>query len=130
MRQYGNGWRADCPVGHSSRGTLAIRVGDDGRVLMRCHACIDVHPVLDALGMELADLFPARMEASAWSPRERREAVTMADWRAALSVLGTEATVIEVAAAAIGRGDMLDDGDIERVHLAAQRIHGAREVLA
>lgn len=57
-------WLASCPTanhrhGDRSRG-LSVREGDDGRVLVHCHAGCPVHEVVDALGMELADLFPAR----------------------------------------------------------------------
>lgn len=57
-------WLASCPTanhrhGDRSRG-LSIREGDDGRVLVHCHAGCPVDEVVAALGLELSDLFPQR----------------------------------------------------------------------
>lgn len=65
VRATGPGtWAASCPTsahrhGDRSRG-LSIREADDGRVLLHCFAGCSVHEVVGAMGMELADLFPAR----------------------------------------------------------------------
>jgi hypothetical protein len=56
---------------------------------------------------------------------ERREA----DWAAALGVLGSEATVCEVALTSLERGEQFSADDIARTRLAIARIHAAREVL-
>lgn len=131
VRKFGAGWRADCPVGHTSRGALSIAVADPGHVILHCFACGEIGPVLAALNLQVADLFPRRDIANL-PPIERariRELAGLAQWRAALGVLATEATVVEVAAEMIGRGDPLAPVDIDRVHAASQRIHGAREVL-
>lgn len=130
VRQYGTGWRADCPTGHRSRGTLAVGVGDDGRVLLHCHAGCDAADVLAAVGLTLADLYPDRpRDLSPMGRRAARDAMRSAHWSAALGVLSAEATVIEVAAVMIERGEPLSPDDVARVHVAAQRIHGCREVL-
>jgi hypothetical protein len=39
---------------------LSVREGDDGRVLIHCHAGCPVDEVVAALGLELHDLFPTR----------------------------------------------------------------------
>jgi hypothetical protein len=57
-------WLASCPTsahqhGDRSRG-LAIREGDDGRVLIHCFAGCAVDAVIAALGLELHDLFQQR----------------------------------------------------------------------
>lgn len=131
VRQYGSGYRADCPTGHRSRGTLAIGVGDDDRVLLHCHAGCHAADVLGSLGLTLADLHPDRpRDLSPMGRRKAREAVRAAHWAAALGVLATEATVIEVAATMIERGERLSGDDTARVRVAASRIHGCREVLA
>ncbi len=51
--------RAQC-AGHDSTGyTLSIRQADDGAVLIHCFAGCDSRDVLDALGLEPRQLFPA-----------------------------------------------------------------------
>lgn len=131
VRGHGIGWRADCPNGHrKARGSLAITEADDGRVLLTCFACHDTHGILAAVGLELADLFPERIRDP--SPEARRAACAAFKrnaWSAALGVLGREATVVEIAAHDLAAGNPLNPPDHDRLLLACERIHGAREVL-
>ena len=53
-------WMAKCP-GHDDRqASLSVREGDDGRVLVNCHANCTTENVVTALGMSMSDLFPPR----------------------------------------------------------------------
>jgi hypothetical protein len=56
-RRSGNGWSARCPAHDDRRASLSISTGDDGTVLMRCHAGCSVTAICDAVGIELRDLF-------------------------------------------------------------------------
>lgn len=127
-----NAWRADCPNGHQhARGSLAVTVGDDGRVLLYCFACNDVQGILGAVGLELADLFPERIKDPSPEARQRaREAFKRNAWAAALRVLSREATVVLAAAGMLRQGRALTAEDDARLTLAMQRIDGARELLA
>jgi hypothetical protein len=131
VRQYGNGWRADCPNGHSkSRGSLSITEADDGRVMLHCFACHDTLGILHALGLEMADLFPERIKDP--SPEARKaaaEAFRRNAWGAALGVLAREATVVQIAADDMHAGKTLVAHDVARVGLAARRIAQTGEVL-
>jgi hypothetical protein len=58
--------RADCPVrGHRSSLTVAVRVLEEGIVVVKDHAGCSTRDVLAASGLQWADLFPAR------TPEER-----------------------------------------------------------
>lgn len=132
VRQHGNGWRANCPnpVHSSVKGSLAITETGDGTVLLKCFACHDVSGILAAIGLELADLFPERIRDPSPEARQRaQQAFKASGWKAALGVLAHEATVVEVAAATIEAADVLTAAGSERLHLAIDRIHRAREVL-
>lgn len=48
---------AQCPAHEDSQASLSVKRGDDGRVLLNCHAGCDTAAVVDALGLTLADLF-------------------------------------------------------------------------
>ena len=48
VKQHGNAYQARCPAHDDRRASLAIRSGDDGRVLLHCHAGCDTRAVLDA----------------------------------------------------------------------------------
>jgi hypothetical protein len=52
-------WESRCPVHDGDRANLSIAKGDDGRVLLHCHAhdCA-AEAIVQALGLTLADLFP------------------------------------------------------------------------
>ena len=126
----GSGWRADCPCGHRSKGTLSITASERGNVLLHCFAGCEPHDILACFGLEVADLFPERIADS--SPEARRtaqEAFRRNGWAAALGVLLREATVVLCAVAFAKRGEMLTDEDQERLDLAAEHIASAREVL-
>lgn len=124
-------WRADCPNGHQhARGSLAVSVADDGRVLLTCFACHDTPAILAALGLELADLYPERIRDPSPEARQRaREAFKRDGWRAALGVLGRESTCVLVAAGMLAHDEPLSADDHERLALAVERIGDAREVL-
>lgn len=131
VRRCGRGHRADCPRGHSSRGTLAIHEGASGAVLMCCHAGCTPGEVLGAVGLSVTDLFPVRLPPA--SPEARREAMRAAreaGWAAALPALELEAAVVEAAARRMLRDDRLTWSDLQRLARAAERIADARARLA
>jgi hypothetical protein len=57
-RRSGGQYIARCPVHADRHPSLAIRETPDGVVLIHCHAGCAIQDVLDALDLELADLFP------------------------------------------------------------------------
>ena len=126
----GDGWRARCPAHYGKSASLAIGIGDKGSVLVHCFAGCAVHDVLAAMGMKLADLFPERIkDASPEARRASREAFKRSGWAAALGVLARESTVVEVATRDLAAGKALSCADHERLLVACDRIHGAREML-
>lgn len=67
-KKSGSGWSARCPAHDDRHASLSVSTGDDGRVLLRCHAGCDTAAIVAALGLGLADLFPAKPDA----PRAKR----------------------------------------------------------
>jgi hypothetical protein len=85
---------------------------------------------MQALGLGLPDLFPERIrDTSAEGRREARQAFKQAGWQAALAVLAVEATVVALAADDLLQGRHLGPDEVDRVHLAAERIGQCEEVL-
>lgn len=64
------GWVACCPAHHDRHPSLSIGVGKEGRVLLKCHAGCTADSIVAAIGLSLADLFPA----SASPPKKRAHA--------------------------------------------------------
>ncbi|SRR5579875_271314 len=104
-------WRADCPNGHTkARGSLAVTESADGTVLLHCFACSDVHGILSAVGLEVADLFPERIKDTSPEARQRaREALKRTAWAAALRVLSRETCVVNAAAGWLRQRKTLED---------------------
>jgi len=59
VRKVGNGWSAKCPAHDDQHASLSISEGDDGRVLLRCHAECDLEEICKAIGLGLSALFPS-----------------------------------------------------------------------
>jgi len=57
-QRAGSGWRAQCPAHDDRRGSLSISPGDNGGVVLHCHAGCDPGAVVAALGLRLSDLMP------------------------------------------------------------------------
>ena len=57
-KRSGNGWSARCPAHDDGSPSLSISEGDDGRILLHCHAGCAVEAIVEALGLRLTDLMP------------------------------------------------------------------------
>jgi 5S rRNA maturation endonuclease (ribonuclease M5) len=73
-----DGWRARCPGHDDAKPSLSVATADDGRILLRCFAGCDVERIVDALGLELRDLFAASGEHGAGAAGTPRGAVVPA----------------------------------------------------
>jgi hypothetical protein len=60
VRQTGAGYSAHCPAHDDRSASLSVTDGDDGRVLLHCHAGCAVEAIVAAMGLEVRDLFPPR----------------------------------------------------------------------
>jgi len=52
------GWQALCPAHSDTSPSLSIGTGDDGRILLKCHAGCSAEDVCRSVGLKLSDLFP------------------------------------------------------------------------
>lgn len=57
IKKDGKGWMALCPAHEDHTPSLSIGVGDNGKLLLHCHAGCTVAMICHALGMEERDLF-------------------------------------------------------------------------
>ena len=130
VQKTGNGWRADCPNGHKSRGSLSVTQADDGRVLLHCFSGCATSDVLGALGLSMADVMPERLrDESPQGRRTARERFRLASVTAAAGVLEREARIVLLAGCDLLRGQALPPDDAQRLSEAVERIEAVREVL-
>jgi putative DNA primase/helicase len=59
-RRNGKEWIAKCPAHDDSTPSLGITEGDNGGVLLCCHAGCSTESVCAAMGIKLSDLFPEK----------------------------------------------------------------------
>jgi len=57
VEQVPGGWKALCPAHGDTDQSLAIKEGDDGRILLQCHAKCETLDVLGAMGLGFEDLY-------------------------------------------------------------------------
>ena len=67
----GKQYTARCPAHDDHNASLSIGQGDDGKILLHCHAGCDVEKILSALGLKKADLFNKPDAAQDFGPVAR-----------------------------------------------------------
>jgi len=122
-------WLASCPTprhehGDRSRG-LSIREGDDGRVLIHCHAGCPVDEVVGAIGLQLQDMFPQReITYPHHSPRHGligRPRIQRIPWGDLFEALEHQLLVCSLAFSDLARGKAFTPEDAEVIaRLAGQ----------
>jgi Winged helix-turn-helix DNA-binding len=60
VHQNGQGWIARCPAHDDHEPSLKVDIGDDGRVMLHCHAGCETQAVVEAIGLTMRDLFVRR----------------------------------------------------------------------
>lgn len=83
-RKNGTGWKGLCPAHADRNPSLSIRGGDNGGIVLHCHAGCEQAAVVAALGIGMADLFPPRSESGS---RNGRRIVATYDYRDASGAL-------------------------------------------
>lgn len=109
VRTHGKGrWVACCPAHADRSPSLSIAEGDDGRVLCHCFAGCSVHDVVAAVGMNLADLMPDRVDDQ---PKRRMRFMGTQ----VMESLALQSMIVAVAASDMGKGKQLTAEDRQRL---------------
>ncbi len=70
-------WIARCPAHDDEIPSLSIRMANDGKTLLHCHSGCAAQEIVNAVGMELRDLFPpgnmTRPERKRYAKAARRQ---------------------------------------------------------
>ncbi|MDV6345642.1 hypothetical protein [Nitrosomonas sp. Is37] len=121
IRRQNGGLLAFCP-GHDDRKSrsLAVSIGRDGQILMRCFAGCSIHEITSAMGLSVSDLFPDSNKAK-YDPQSRAH---FHEWQI-LEALAFDAAVLLIVARRINEGDKLPEADMEYLAKAVIRINDA-----
>ena len=59
VKQTGNDkWMACCPAHDDRSPSMAIKAGDDGKIILHCFAGCPAEEIVSSIGLKLTDLFP------------------------------------------------------------------------
>lgn len=120
VKRTGQGrYMACCPAHQDRSASLAVKELDDGRILLHCFAGCPTADVLAAAGMTFADLMPERINGT---HRPVKHAFNAWD---VLKALALECTFIQLCALRLAKSAPLAQSDLERLHVAANRIKAA-----
>ena len=61
-KRHGERWQAKCPAHDDNKPSLSISTGDDGRILLHCHAGCAVDAITTKLGLTLGELFNGKSD--------------------------------------------------------------------
>ena len=56
----GKQYSAKCPAHDDRKASLSVSEGEDGRILLNCHAGCSAEEICGALGIKVSDLFSKR----------------------------------------------------------------------
>ena len=136
-QQTGTGrWKARCPAHDDRSPSLGIREGDDGRVLLFCHAGCSLDSILAKLKLSKRDLFAgpppsAQQLATIRAARESRNEAVRAERKARLAALERVERLQAVVNALGAKLVRLPDDDARSAelarlfHVASDRLHQA-----
>jgi len=57
VKASGSGWQSLCPAHEDTVPSLSINEGDDGRILLHCHAGCKFDSIISVLGLTAKDLW-------------------------------------------------------------------------
>jgi len=104
VRGSGGNYVAKCPSHDDRSPSLSVAEGDNGAVLIHCHAGCETYDILAAVGLGFGDLYP--------DPLPKRNDVD----------ISRERLVLEMVRAARKRGESISPLDLNRAELAIHRI--------
>jgi hypothetical protein len=135
VRETGRGrWLARCPAHADRSPSLSIAEGDDGRILLFCHAGCGAADIVAGVGLELRDLFPPRPGATGdVTTRDGHRQSRMRcglTAREATALLARDAGAVALAAANIAAGTAMTAEDVRLLGDIAARIRRAWAVRA
>jgi hypothetical protein len=107
-------YTASCPAHEDKSPSLALRELDDGRILLHCFGGCSTDAVLGAIGLEMTDLFPDKVDSA-----PVRSPFSAADL---LRIIHMETLIVNICAEDMSQGKALTSEDRERLKLATERI--------
>lgn len=62
VERSGGGWIACCPAHGDDNPSMSVSAGDDGRILVHCHAGCPAEAIVQTMGLQMRDLMPENVD--------------------------------------------------------------------
>lgn len=110
-------WMACCPAHDDQSPSLSIREATDGKILLHCMAGCRVDEIVQAIELEVSDLFP-------YCPnnhygKRHKDHFPPFPWRDAIKLLHHHLLVVQLGAARLAIGESLSEADCTALARAA-----------
>jgi P4 family phage/plasmid primase-like protien len=63
VKKTTDGYIAKCPCHDDKHPSLSLTAGDDGRILLKCHAGCSTENIMSSIGLEMRDLFSKKLSS-------------------------------------------------------------------
>jgi hypothetical protein len=125
VKQTGKGkWQAKCPAHRDRSPSLSIsELSDTGAVLVYCHAGCSFEKIIAAAGVDVAELFPAKIPVGKGHPPIRRPFIPADAFNTAIH----EISVAWIIAADLRKKQTVSDRDFVRLSQAVRRLENIAE---
>lgn len=123
VKETGHGkYVARCPAHDDRSPSLAIKDGDDGRILIHCFAGCEAEDVLSAIGLRFSDVMPERIGSEhSYKPMRQR-------FDARQVLVGVSHEIMVVCLIADRMAGSADEHDQARLILTAGRLNNALNI--
>lgn len=123
VRQRGPGsWVSCCPAHEDRSPSLSIRELADSTLLIKCFAGCSALTIVNAVGLELRDLFPQPAKEN-YGDRQAIPRPPPFPWRDAIKSLAHHLKVVQIGAARLAAGDELSEQDLDAMNRAAVAVY-------
>lgn len=119
-------WVACCPAHDDKSPSLALKIGDEGRTLLKCWAGCPVESIVAAIGLNMADL----MGESPQDYRGNHRRANRIPASVVLKAMAFNALVVGLYAAKMGRGEVLTEEDKTKLLALSGAFHEAVDYIA
>lgn len=113
-------WVCSCPAHADRSPSMHIQIADDGKILINCKAGCDTYSILQAVGLDWADVMPENPTHHRQKPKAQ-----ILYPSEALKLIQFEARIVLVAAYDIAKNKPLQPDEVKRLEVAMQRINKA-----
>lgn len=120
-------WKACCPAHDDRSPSMAVKVARSGAILLHCFAGCSVPEIMDAIGMDMGDLFPEPMDATVNVVRGNKHAFNARD---AVAYMAKESLFVAACCVTLREQGALPEKDKDRImEISGRLVTIADEVL-